>query len=250
VKRSVGSLWVLHLVGNALLLWVGYYWLGIGESDAAHLVWSALVIVAFSCAALWMHGTAFVLFTRDSQTDLATPARTALRHVPPLFVLAVAAVVAYALLAWWRDSFSHNAFLIGSYATMKLRKPVPPSGVMRAFFALIWLLRWMIVPAILFRFGASVALRGWRGFRFLSPPRQRAWFYWPEVCGLLLCAIWVPLKLVNWIPHTKQFALQMVSFLSRLGIAYLLFVAALLVLEFLTSAGRPRLNQPSTAASP
>src|SRR5438552_2499740 len=37
---------VIHLVGNGLLLWLGYYWLGIGESRASALIWSAAVLVA------------------------------------------------------------------------------------------------------------------------------------------------------------------------------------------------------------
>ena len=250
MNRSTASLAALHLVGNALLLWLGYYWLGLGESDAAHLAWNAIVIVLFTLGALWLHGTALVLFNRETETRFAAAARIALRHLAPLFVIAAGAAIVYWLLALWNDSFGHNAFVIGSYATMKLRKPVAPSGVLRAFYVFIWLLRWMIVPVILLRLGASVALRGWAGFRFPWPMPRFRWFYWVEVCALLLCAIWVPLKLIDWVPHITQFALQLASFLSRLGVGYLLFVFALLILEFLTSAGKPRLSQPSTASSP
>jgi hypothetical protein len=249
MKSSVVALCALHLFGNALLLWIGYYWLGLGESDAAHLAWSALVIVACICGALWLHGTALVLFERGNETRFGGAARTALRHLAPLFLLAMVAAVVYGLLARWHDGFGHNAFVLGSYATMKLRKPVAPSGVLRGFYVLIWLLRWMIVPALLFAFAAGVAMQGWAGFR-LGNLRRAQWFYWLEVCALLLCAIWAPLKLVNWIPQTDRFALQVASLLSRLGVGYLLFVMALLVLEFVTSRGRPRATQLSTAGSP
>ncbi len=250
MSRSAVSLVLMHLIGNALLLWVGYGWLGIGESDAAHLAWSAIVILAFIVAALWLHGTAFVLFGEATKMRLAMPARTAFRHLPPLFLIAAVAGILYGLMAWWRGSFSHNAFLIGSYATMKLRKPIPPSGVLRASYVLIWLLRWMVIPAILFRLGASVALRGWYGFRPPWPRPRNPLLYWLETCALLLCGVWIPLKLVNWVPHITQFALQVVSLLSRLGLGYLLFAGALLVLEFLSSTGKPRVNQPSTVSSP
>jgi len=248
--RSRASILPLHLIGNALLLWLGYYWLGIGESDAAHLAWSALVIVAFAAAALWLHGTALVLFSRASGPGFTAAARTALRHLAPLFLVAVLAAITYFLLAWWLASFGHKAFVIGSYATMKLRRPVAPSGVLRAFSVFIWLLRWMIVPAVFFRLAASVAARGWPGFSLPWPKPRTRWLYLPATCALLLCAIWVPLKLIGWVPDIKQFALQLVSLLSRLGVGYLLFAGALLVLEFLTSAGKPPATQPSTAASP
>jgi hypothetical protein len=250
MNRSTAWLVALHMIGNALLLWLGYYWLGVGESDAAHLAWSATLVAVLAAAALWLHGTAFVFFGEQTGSGFATAARAALRHLPPLFVVAIAAGIVYGLLAWWHDSFGHKAFVIGSYATMKLRKPVAPSGVLRAFYVSIWLLRWMLVPAILFRLAGSVALRGWAGFRSPWPvPRGRR-LYWFAVCALLLCAVWVPLRLINWVPHVKQFALQLASFASRLGFAYLLFASALLLIEFLTSAGRPRLTQPSTAPSP
>ena len=45
---------ILHLTANALLLTAGYYWLGIGESRTATLLWSiflALFCVLFACCA-------------------------------------------------------------------------------------------------------------------------------------------------------------------------------------------------------
>src|ERR1700685_3707125 len=98
MNRSTASLAALHLVGNALLLWLGYYWLGLGESDAAHLAWNAIVIVLFTLGALWLHGTALVLFNRETETRFAAAARIALRHLAPLFVIAAGAAVVYLLV--------------------------------------------------------------------------------------------------------------------------------------------------------
>lgn len=250
MTKPAAGLMALHLAGNSLLLWLGYYWLGIGESDAGHLAWSAAVILVFVLAVLWLHGTALVFFNRQGERRVRAAAGTAFRHLAPLFVVALAAGIVYGLLAWWHDSFGHRAFVIGSYATMKLRKPVAPVRVLGWLDVVIWLMRWMAAPAILLRLSASVAARGWAGFRFpWAVPRAR-WFYWIAVCGLLLCAIWAPLELIDWVPHAKQFGLQVVSFVSRLGAGYLLFAGGLLTLEFLTSAGKPRESQPNTLASP
>ena len=250
MNRSMVWLLLMHLMGNAALLWLGYYWLGVGESDAAHLAWSAALIVGLACAALWLHGLALVLFNREAELDLGLAARNVAVHLPALLAVAAAAAAVYGLLAWAHDSFEHSAFVIGSYATMRLRRPVAPATVLRAYWVLIWLLRWMMAPMLLFRLGASVALRGWRGFRLPWRTGRTRWHYAIEVCALLLCAIWVPLKLLNWIPHLDRFALQMASFAGRAGVAYFLFVFALLTVEFVTSAGRPRLIQPSTVLSP
>jgi hypothetical protein len=79
---------------------------------------------------------------------------------------------------------------------------------------------------------------------------SRRWPYWLAAGALLLAAVWVPLRLLDWIPKANGFGAEAASFAVRIGIGYLLFVAALLALELLTSAGKPRASQPSTAVSP
>ena len=250
MKRSTVFLWLLHLVGNALLLWLGYYWLGVGESDAAHLLGSALIVLGGVCAALWIHGTALVYFDRDTGYSLSRAMGRAGRSLVPLLFVVVCAAVIYGLLAYVYDKFEHNAFLIGSYATMRTRKPVQPEKVLCWYHILIWVLRWLVVPAFLFPLTAAVARSGWAGFRFRSLRRSRSPLYWIEVCVLLLLAITVPLHLINWIPEFSKFTMQMVSFTGRIGLSYLLLVTALLLLEFLTSGGKPRFSHPNTVSSP
>jgi hypothetical protein len=250
MKRSAVPLWLLHLLGNALLLWLGYYWLGVGESDSAHLLWSVILVLGGVCAALWIHGAALVFFDEDQGGSFARALKTAGRNLMPLLAVALLAAVSYGLLAYVYDKFEHKAFLIGSYATMRTRKPVAPENVLRWYHVLLWVLRWIVVPAFLFPLTATVARVGWSGFRLRSFRRSRSILYWAEVCLLLLLAIAVPLRLINWIPAFSKFAAQMASLVGRMGLGYLLFVAALLTIEFLTSRGRPRLSQPSTVVSP
>src|SRR6185437_1486561 len=102
----------------------------------------ALLSFSFSC---WARFGFTGQPSRISREARIRASARPLRHLLPLFVLALAAAVIYGLLAWWHDSFQHNAFVIGSYTTMKLRKPVPPSSVERGFHALIWILRWIVV---------------------------------------------------------------------------------------------------------
>jgi hypothetical protein len=250
MRRSAAPLILLHLIGNALLLIFGYYWLGVNESDTAHLLWSVLVLLVGIGAALWIHGTALVFFDRSEQPGFTRALRTAGRNLLPLLAVALLAALIYGLLAYVYDKFEHNAFLIGSYATMHTRKPVAPAKVLRWYHVFIWILRWLVVPAFLFPLTAAVARAGWSGFHLRAFRRSRHLLYWIEVCLLLLLAIAVPLRLVNWVPAFSPFAMQMLSLLGRMGLGYLLFAAALLAIEFLTSRGRPRLSQPSTVPSP
>jgi hypothetical protein len=228
------------LVGNALLLWLGYTWLGMPEADRPHLAASALVLLAFGLGALWLHATALAFF---GQKNLAAAASTALRRLPWLFLLAVAVALVYGLLSYCYGAFDHTAFVLGSAATMTLRKPVPPARVLACFHAFIWLLRWVVVPALALPLAARVVSK-------TSPRLARRWVYWLAVGALLLCAIWVPLRLLDWIPKADGFGMELASFAARIGFGYLLFVAALLALEFFTSAGKPRSSQPTTVVSP
>ncbi len=98
--------------------------------------------------------------------------------------------------------------------------------------------------------GAMVAKEGWRGFRGEAwRPLARA-LYWLEVLVLMLLGIWAPLKLLAWTPHLSSFRMQMASFIARLLAAYLLFVAAWLLLEFFSSGGSPRASHARTASAP
>jgi hypothetical protein len=250
MRRSTSALGIVHLIGNALLLYLGYRWLGMSESNGLHLLASGAVLLIFVLGALWLHGTAFAHFDQTAGLSFRQASMRALRHLLPLFVLAVMAAAIYGLPAWWHGSFQHNAFVIGSYSTMKLRKPVPPSAVERAFHAFIWTLRWIIVPVLLLPLAAAAARDGWMGLRWRSLRPGRRIVYWAEVVVLLLCAIWIPLKLVDWIPRVNSFGGQVASLAARLGFGYLLFVAALLTLEFFTSSGKPRATHVSTASAP
>ncbi len=50
---------IAHLVGNAILLWLAYYWLGVGESTISRIIWSAILATLILVAAVWLHGSGF-----------------------------------------------------------------------------------------------------------------------------------------------------------------------------------------------
>jgi hypothetical protein len=248
--RSRILLCAAHVVGNASLLLLGYYWLGLGESDAAHLALSAAVIVFFALAAVWLHGTAFVLFRRSENQMFARAARLALRNLVPLFLLGVVVLCLYLALWHFYYSFGHEAFNIGSYSTMKLRRPVAPNNVLKAFQAFIWFLRWFVVPVLAFPLASEIAQKGWSGYSLAPFKRSKKVLYWLEAGLLTVAAVLVPLYLVLWIPTMSSFSMQVFSVVARFGLGYLMFTGGLLALEFVTSAGSPPVTQLSTAVSP
>ncbi len=243
--RSLRRMTLLHLVANALLLWLGYYWLGVGESRASTLAWSACVAVLIVGLGCCSYGAALVYFQKPRQ-----PAwRTALRNLLPLAIAVIVVATIYWLLARWADYSTKPAFQIASYLTLKFRTPVRPASVLRVFNAVLWVVRWAVLPVLLLPMASAIAGRGWSGFRAIGA-NARKWLYWIEVPILLLCVFWIPLKLLGWVPHVNGFGMETVSFTLRAVFAYLLFGTAWLVLAFVTSGGKPRLTQSSTLASP
>src|SRR6185369_3750523 len=76
MTRSIRNLAAVHVASNALLLWLGYYWLGIGESRAASLLWSAVVALVLLCLSACLHGAAFAYFA-GKPGDVPAAFRTA-----------------------------------------------------------------------------------------------------------------------------------------------------------------------------
>ena len=239
MTRRMRNLAAVHLPANALLLWLGYYWLGVGETRTLTLLWSAVVALAVLCLACWLHGGTLGYFKvpdAKGAPSLPDAFRTALRNLAAVVAVAIAALVLYFLLARWEDYSSTPALRIASWLTQKIRKPVKPDTVGTVFNVALWLVRWMIVPVFLLPLAAGVAARGWRGAgEWKSRARRR--LYWIETPVLLVCALWAPLKLVGWIPQLNGFWMEMASFALRALAAYALFVASWLALAALTAGG-------------
>jgi hypothetical protein len=241
-------LWLAHVVGNALLLGLVYYWLGLGESRAMALAWSAVVALAIVLGACWLHGAAFVWFT-EPKPRVRGVFTTALRRLLPLLAAAAAVVLVYLLVSRAADAASTGSFKVASLLTLKLRKPVRPATMLRIVAVVFWLVRWAVLPVFLLPMAAGVAARGWRGFGNLGTMARKR-IYWIEAPLLLLCVIWVPSQIYRWTPHVGGFRMEMASFVVRLAAAYFFCVAAWLVLVFVTSSGNPRLSQLNTTPSP
>jgi hypothetical protein len=218
------KLFVLHLVANALLLWLGYEWLGVGESTRPRLLFSALDALAILALACWLHGATLVFFGTGGGAF-----RTALRHLPALVAAAIVVLALYGLLAWAAAASGQPAFRLASWLTLKLRIPVKPANIARIFLGGFWIVRWIVLPVALLPMASGIANRGWRGFAEFT--WRGGWRYWLEVPLLLVAGLLLPFVLLGWVPAVSGFTLEVVSFSLRMLAAYLLFAGALWTLE-------------------
>src|ERR1017187_1388530 len=149
--RSLAPIAAAQLVGNALLLWLGYYLLGLGETRASTLAWGTLVAVLLLSLEGWLHGATFAYFS--DMRRLPCPRR------PPLEAAVIVLLAVYWALAQWSGYSSQPAFKIASYLTMTFRKPVKPATVLNVFNIALWLVRWMVVPGLALPILCGIATR-------------------------------------------------------------------------------------------
>jgi hypothetical protein len=226
----------VQFAGNAAALMLGYYWLSIGEARIGLLAWSFTVALFAAALFLWIHGAGLAYGLNS-----ATPFRAALRRLPLLLVVAIVVLLVYIALAKLEEASADPAFRFASWLTLKFRKPVKPATVTRIVGAIFWLIRWIVLPILLLPLVHFVAT--WR-----RPRGLRGGPVWTQrllTPLLLLAAIWLPSRILHWHPRMETFPLEMISFIIRAAIAYLLFTAGLLALE-----GIPLFTQRNRAASP
>src|ERR1019366_1521286 len=224
---------VLHLVADALLLWLGYLWLGVAESTRALLLFSTLSALGILALACWFHGATMVFFRPAAGPDISIKDafRTALRHLPALLAAATVVLGLYGLLAWAAAASGQPAFRLASWLTLNLRTAVKPTTVARIFLGGFWIVRWVVLPVALLPMASGIAARGWRGFGEVS--WRGGWRYWLVGAALLL-----PFVVLGWVPAVSGFTLEVVSFSVRMLVAYLVFVGAIWTLERLTAGLR------------
>jgi hypothetical protein len=248
MRRPILRLLLLELAGNALLLALGYFWLGLPESRPATLAWSAFLSLAILAGTCVLHGAAFQ-YTARPPLGIRPSFAAAVRRLPALLLCAVLIGGIYFLADRTHDFARAPAFRAASFLTLKLRHPVPPASVLRGVDVFIAILRWGLIPVLVLPMVAGVAILGRGGFRcFGLLARSRR--YWVLTPLLLVCALWLPFRILAWTPRSASFAVEMASFLGRAAAAYGLFTAAWLAIVFLTATGSPRFTQSKTAVSP
>jgi hypothetical protein len=211
----------IHLAAVALLLWLGYAWLGLADSTGLRLVVSALDAAAIVGLACWLYGATMVYF-RSGSSQLNEPFRIALRHLAPLAAAAVVVIAIYGLST--ANVLGQPAFETASFLTLKLHRPIKPPAVLNVFRTVLWIVRWVVLPVALLPMASGISMQGWRGFREFT--WRSNWRYWIAVPALLVAAIIVPGALLGWTPR-GSFAVELVSFALRALVAYLLLVGGL-----------------------
>jgi len=242
MSSAARKFFLLHLVINALLLWVAYEWLGVGESTRLRLLWSALCALAILALACWFHGATLVFFRRG-ELGIKDAFAASMGRVPALLAAAILVLALYGLVAWAAAASGQPVFRLASWLTLKFRTPLKPVTVARIFLGGFWIVRWVLLPVALLPMASGIAAHGWRGAGKIG--WRGGWRYWLEVPLLLVAGLLLPFVVLGWVPAVSSFELEAISFLMRMIAAYLLFVGALWILELRTATNSSRGAGPS-----
>ncbi len=246
--KSLSVFALLHLAANALLLGVGYYWLGVGESRAATLAWSIAVASFLLLLFCWTYSAGFAYFREPGNSALIAW-RTSLRNLIPFAVAAVAAGALLLAVMSGADLFAGYGFRLASYLSLKFHIGAKPSSIAAVPRRIALVIEWVVLPVLILPMLSAISESGWRGFRSASAGWRR-WIYWIQTPVLLLIVVYLPIRLMHWVPAVQGFGMQLFSFAARALAAYLLFGIGWLLLAFVTSGGSPRATQPMTTVSP
>ncbi len=221
MRAATVRIWALHVVANAALVAGVYSWLSIGDSTALRLVATALFGLLLAVFAVWLHGIPFAHF-REPDLSVVQACKASLKRLLPLLGVAVLAAAVYWFLQWVLGHADSPANSIASWLTLHLRKPIHPQWILSIITWKIRILEWIVVPILLLPLAAG------------SFARLRDWKFWIVCPVLVVLAIYVPWRLLHWVPYQGGLALEMTSFIARWLFAWLLFVTAWFALVAIT----------------
>jgi hypothetical protein len=200
------TLWAIQLAANALLGAALWLWLSVPEATVWQLAGSAWLALLIVSGELWLQGVTLASF-RDPEG--APPYAATLRRIPALFLwfLAATALAAVAM------------------------RYVPTSKVAWLPEAVAGILVLLLIPL-----ASEIAGHGLRGF--VQPaawhPLGKPHFYAGAIF-LLVLGIYVPYKLIWWIPTVEGIGAQTISLGIRFFAAYLIATTAWFALTALVS---------------
>ncbi len=225
-------LWLIQAAGNALLFWCAFSWLGIRDSRGWQLAETAVFGLAVLALWLWLQDGTFV-YCADRSQALWGAFRKALKT---LAVFSAVAIV-FTLLVWALGKLDNPLTAAGqrtaSWLTFHLRRPVKPASWVRGYLALLWGVRWIVLPALMLPVAAGAARNGIHGMW-----GKGSRIFCLEYLIALAIGVYLPGVLISWVPHFVGTAPQVLSFMLRFGFAYVLIVTSWLAVVFFTSDRR------------
>ena len=232
---GIAKLWLLNLVANAAALAVGYFWLLIPDARGWQVGASALIAVIVVALVLWLRAGTLAWFRVAEfrkQGTIWRAYRHALRHVPALGIW----VLVFVLFAWMLWGLQGYVPQFAVWLRQKLGAGPPPRNIMNDLNWLLLLIVGFVMPGLWVPMATTISAVGFRPEHVVLS--RRVWqrpLFWLWFCLLLGVGVYVPYKLVWWIPDLQTLRQQGWSMGLRFLLAYLIAVTAFISVVWMTA---------------
>jgi hypothetical protein len=232
-RAGAMKLWLLNLFGNAAALGVWYYWLLIPDAHRWQLAWSAMLALLTIIFILWLRAGTLAWFRVAefrNQSALLPAFRRGFRHIIPLALWAALG----AAIAWLILRAGAYTPQLAVWVRQKANAGPPPRSVMHATDWLLFVLFWVVFPALWAPAATTIAAAGFSGRHFARSCRVlRQPLYWILLCILIALGAWVPYKLITWVPDVTTLRQQAWSAGLRFLAAYVILITAFIALVWM-----------------
>jgi hypothetical protein len=225
-RSGVIKLWLLNLIANAAVLAVWYFWLLIPDAHGWQIAATALIAVVTIASVLWLRAGTLAWFRVAEfrrEAGIWRAYRHSFRYIPALgFWVLVFVVIAW-LLWGLRDYTPQFAVWI----RRMMNAGPPPRNIMHDLNWMLLLVTCFVVPGLWLPIATTVAATGVHPAHLV--PSRRVWkrpLYWLWLAFVLVLGVYVPYKLVWWIPDLQTIRQQAWSMAARFLLAYLIAVTA------------------------
>jgi hypothetical protein len=224
-------LWLIQAVGNALLFWCAFSWLGIRDSKSWQLIETAILGLAILIPWLWLQdGT--LAYCGDRSQGLWPAFRRGARSLVIFALVVLAFCLLFGAMGKLEPALTTAGERTSSWLTFHLRKPIKPATWVKIYLALLWGARWIVLPAIFLPIAAGAAMNGTRGMR-----RGGGRIFWLQYLFALVVGLYIPGLLIHWVPKLTGTAPEVLSFVLRFGLAYIILITMWLAVSFFASGG-------------
>jgi hypothetical protein len=235
-RTGVIKLWLLNLVANAAVLLVWYFWLLIPDAHGWQVAASAVIGVAVVLSVLWLRAGTLAWFRMSefrNQARIAPAYRRALRYVPALAFW----VLVFVLIAWFLWSLHPLIPQAAVWFRQKLSAGPPPRNIMNDLNWLLLVVIFYLMPTLWLPIATTVSAAGVHPDHLARS--RRVWkrpHYWLWLAFLLTIGLWIPYKIVWWIPDLQTLRHQAWSMGARFALAYVIAISAFIGVVWLTGA--------------
>jgi hypothetical protein len=225
-------LWLIQAAGNAALFWLAFTWLGIRDSRGGQLVETAVLGLLIAASWLWLQDGTFA-YCADRSQSLWAAFRKSLKTLAIFAAIVIVFVAACWALGKLEGPLTTAGERTASWLTFHLRRPIKPASWVHGYLAVLWGVRWIVLPALTLPVAASAARNGIHGIW-----RKGRKVFWLQYLIALGVGFYLPSVLMEWVPKFNETTAQVLSFVMRFGLAYVLIITAWLSLVFFSADER------------